>query len=61
VPRDQAPLVAAHAANYERFQALVAAYAALVVNQTRAEREAGLKKRTSPPSSSSPRTRKSRS
>lgn len=61
VPRDQAPLVAAHTANYERFQALVAAYAALVVNQTRAQREAGFKKKTSPPRSSSPRTRKSRS
>ncbi len=39
VPRDQAELVAAHAANYERFQALVAEW-------TRAQREAGSKKRT---------------
>jgi len=61
VPRDQAPLVAAHTANYERFQGLVAEYAALVAKQTRAEREAGFKKTTSRPRSSSPRTRKSRS
>jgi hypothetical protein len=61
VPRDQAPLVAAHTANYERFQSLVAEYAALVFNQTRAERETGSKKKTSPPRSSSPKTRKSKS
>jgi hypothetical protein len=61
VPRDQAPLVAQHTANYERFQSLVAEYAFLVATQTRAEREAGSKKKTSPPRSSSPRTRKSRS
>ena len=61
VPREQAPLVAAHTANYERFQGLVAEYVALVAKQTRAEREAGFKKKTLPPRSSSPRTRKSRS
>jgi hypothetical protein len=61
VPRDQAPLVAAHTANYERFQSLVAEYVTLVAHQTRAEREAGSKKKTSPPRSSWPRTRKSRS
>jgi hypothetical protein len=61
VPRDQASLVAQHTANYERFQSLVAEYASLVATQTRAEREAGSKKKTSPPRSSSPRTRKSRS
>jgi hypothetical protein len=61
VPRAQAQLVAAHTANYERFQGLVAAYVALVANQTRAEREAGFKKKTSPPRSSWPKTRKSKS
>lgn len=61
VPRDQAPLVAAHTANYERFQSLVAEYATLVATQTRAERAAGSKKKTSPPRFSSPRTRKFRS
>jgi hypothetical protein len=61
VPRDQAPLVAAHTANYARFQSLVAAYVALVANQTRAQREAGFKKKTSPPRSSWPKTRRSKS
>ena len=48
VPRDQAELVAAHTTNYERFQTLVAQYVTLVAAQTRAEREAGAKKKTSP-------------
>lgn len=61
VPRDQAELVAVHTANYERFQALVAQYAALVAERTRAEREAGSKKKTSPPTSSWRKTRKSSS
>jgi hypothetical protein len=61
VPRDQAPLVAAHTANYERFQDLVAAYVTLVANQTRGEREAGFKKKTSPPRSSWRKTRKFKS
>ena len=61
VSRDQAEAVAAHTANYERFQALVARYIALVANQTRAEREAGFKKKTSPARSSWPKTRKSKS
>lgn len=60
VPRDQAQAVAAHTANYERFQGLVAAYVALVANRTRTEREAGFKKKTSPPRSSWPKTRKSK-
>ena len=61
VPRDQASLVAAHTANYERFQSLVAAYVALVANQTRAEREAGFKKKTFRARSSWPKTKKSKS
>jgi hypothetical protein len=61
VPRDQAPLVATHTANYERFQSLIATYVALVANQTRAEREAGFKKKTLLPRSSRPKTRKSKS
>jgi hypothetical protein len=61
VPRDQAQLVANHTANYERFQSLVAEYVTLVASQTRTERETGSKKKTSPPSSSWPRTRKSKS
>ncbi len=59
VPADQAPLVAQHTANYQTFQALVDQYAQLIIEQTRAERTAGLKKRTSPRKSSWPRTRKS--
>jgi hypothetical protein len=60
VPADQSAVVAEHTANYRRFQILVGDYAALVVAQTRAEREAGLKKKTRRPKFSSPRTRKSR-
>lgn len=59
VPPDQVELVARHTANYQQFQALVDQYARLIIEQTRAERAAGLKKRTSPPRSSWPRTRKS--
>jgi hypothetical protein len=59
VPRDQAELVTAHTANYERFQVLVAQYAALVAERTRAEREEGSKKnKTSRPTSSWRKTRK---
>ena len=61
VPRDQAALVAAHTANYERFQSLAATYVALVANRTRAEREAGFKKKTSGARSSWLKTRKSKS
>jgi hypothetical protein len=61
VPRDQAQAVATHTANYERFQGLVAAYAALVADQTRAERQVGFKKKTSPARSFWPKTRKSKS
>jgi hypothetical protein len=60
VPADQVAVVAEHTANYRRFQSLVGDYAALVVTQTRAEREAGVKKKPRHPRSSSPRTRKSR-
>jgi hypothetical protein len=59
VPRDQAELVAAHTANHERFQTLTAEYVALVAERTRAEREAGYKKKTSPRRSSWPKTRRS--
>jgi hypothetical protein len=46
VPSDQYKLVAEHTANYQRFQALVEQYAAVVVAQTRAEREAGAKEKS---------------
>jgi len=59
VPADQSAMVAEHTANYRRFQDLVGQYAAGVIAQTRAERDAGSKKKRSRRKSSSPRTRKS--
>jgi hypothetical protein len=59
VPGDQSAAVAEHTANYRRFQDLVGQYAELVVAQTRAEREAGAKKKSPLRKSSWPRTRKS--
>lgn len=60
VPADQVPVVTEHTANYRQFQALVAQYAQLIVERTRAERAAGAKKKKSPRRSSSwPKTRKS--
>ena len=61
VPSDQVEAVAQNAANYEQFQALVAQYAQLIIEQTRAGRSGGFKKKTSPPRSSWPKTRKSSS
>jgi hypothetical protein len=60
VPRNQAQQVATHTANYARFQSLVAEYVTLVAARTRAEREAGSKKKTSLPRSSWPGIRKSK-
>jgi hypothetical protein len=59
VPGDQSATVAEHTANFRRFQDLVGQYADMVIAQTRAEREAGAKKKTLRPKSSWPRTRKS--
>ena len=59
IPRDQAQLVATHTANHERFQSLLTEYIALVAARTRAEREAGSKKKTPRPRSSWRKTRKS--
>jgi hypothetical protein len=59
VPADQVSVVAEHTANYRQFQALVAQYAQLVVERTRAERTAGVKKKTPQRNSSWPKTRKS--
>jgi hypothetical protein len=61
VPRDQVELVAQHTANYQAFQELVGQYAQLLIEQTRAERAAGFKKKTPLPKSSWPRSRKSSS
>jgi len=46
VPADQAPVVATHTANYQRFQTLVAQYAHQVVERTRAERTTDAKKKS---------------
>jgi len=59
VASDQAQVVAQHTANYQQFQSLVGQYAQLIIEQTRAERAGGFKKKTLRPSSSGPRTRKS--
>lgn len=59
VPADQVSVVAEHTANYRQFQSLVAQYAQLIVERTRAERSAGAKKKTPRRSSSWPKTRKS--
>ncbi len=48
-------------AGYQRFQQLVNQYVELMVEKTRAERQAGLKKKTPRRNSSWPRTRKSSS
>lgn len=58
VPSDQVEAVAQNTANYEQFQALVAQYAQLIIEQTRADRTAGVKKKTSPPRSCWPKTRR---
>jgi hypothetical protein len=44
---------------YRRFQELVEQYVQLMVERTRAERQAGVKKKTPRPTSSSPKNRKS--
>jgi isocitrate/isopropylmalate dehydrogenase len=45
VPRDQAEQVAMHTANHQKFQELVNQYAQQIIDQTRAERLAGVKKK----------------
>ena len=59
VPGDQVQLVTQHTENYQKFQGLVTQYAQLVIEQTRAQRAAGVKKKTSLLKSSWPKTRKS--
>lgn len=59
VPPDQAQVVAEHTANYQQFQSLVGRYAQLIIEQTRAERTGGFKKKTLPRRSSGLRSKKS--
>jgi hypothetical protein len=61
VPADQVGVVTEHTRNFKKFEGLVSQYAQRIVDETRAERTAGLKKKTSPQKSSSPKTRKSTS
>jgi hypothetical protein len=61
VPSDQVEAVAQNTANYEQFQALIAQYAQLIIEQTRADRTAGVKKKTLPPRSCWPKTKRSSS
>jgi hypothetical protein len=61
VPVDQVEVVAQHTDNYKKFEGLVSQYAQQIVEQTRAERIAGFKKKTSPRKSSWPRTKRSKS
>jgi hypothetical protein len=61
VPREQAEAAAAHTANYARFEQLLQQYVRLVAEQSRSQREAGFKKKTSRGTFSSPRKRKSSS
>ncbi len=60
VPADQVEVVTQHTENYKKFEGLVSQYADVIVAQTRAERMAGVKKKTRPPKSASPKTRKSK-
>ena len=61
VPPEQLPALQEALHGYRRFQQLVQQYVQLVVERTRAERRAGAKKKTTPPTSSWPKTRKSTS
>jgi len=60
VSADQVEVVTQHTENYKKFEGLVSQYAQGIVAQTRAERMAGVKKKTRPPKSSWPKTRKSK-
>jgi hypothetical protein len=59
IPKEQVEAVALHTANYQKFQDLVAQYARLIIEQTRAERMSGSKKKTRPRNSSWHGSRKS--
>lgn len=61
VPAEQVPELQAALADHQRFQQLVQQYVELLVERTRAQRQAGSKKKSPRPTSSSPKTRKSTS
>lgn len=59
VPRDQVETVTANTSNYRKFEALVEQYAECIVEKTRTERAAGVKKKTKKRPFSLPRAKKS--
>jgi hypothetical protein len=59
VPPDQVAELQAAMAGYHQVQAMMAQYVQLMVEQTRAERADGFKKKLQVPKSSSPKMRKS--
>jgi Family of unknown function (DUF6788) len=61
IPADQVAVVTQHTENFKKFEGLVSQYAHLIIDQTRAERAGGFKKKTLPRKSSLPKTRKSKS
>ena len=61
VPGEQLADLKDALAGYQRFRQLIDQYVELMVEKTRAERQAGSKKKTPRRNSSSPRTRKSNS
>ena len=61
VPQNQVPLLEKAIAGYERFESLVEQYVQMMEQKSRAERAAGVKKKSPPRTSSWPRSRKSRS
>jgi hypothetical protein len=48
VPADQLEVVTQHTENYKKFEGLVSQYVQRIIEQTRAERTAGFKKRPRP-------------
>jgi hypothetical protein len=61
VPAEQVEELQAAIADHQRFQQLLQQYVDLMVQKTRAQRQAGSKKKTLRPNSSWPKTRKSTS
>ena len=59
VPAEQVPELKEALGGYRRFQDLVKQYLQLKVEETRAARQAGFKKKTRPPRSSWPKRKKS--
>jgi len=58
VPQDQLTALQEAIAGYEKFQQLIQQYAEAVIQKTRAELASGLKKKSPPPNSSSPRIKR---